>query len=95
MMHSMCPKCHREHLVPGPPYVVPDNCSECGAEMKRSPAGKVYPIPLPGDDPRFTIGLLVEVARVIEAAGYPKLDPYDYPELSVALYRFIYKVEGR
>lgn len=50
-----------------------------------------YPLrPKPKEDPRFTIGLHVDVAAVIESAGYPRLTPRDVLELGQALYRFIY-----
>jgi len=54
---------------------------------------RAYPVPpLNGDgDPRFTYGLLDEVAGVIEAHGYPKImNGPDLMELHVGLFRFLY-----
>jgi hypothetical protein len=54
---------------------------------------RAYPVaPLNGDDdPRFTAGLLFDVAQVIEAHGYPVAKGHDLVELHVALFRFIYQ----
>ncbi len=50
-----------------------------------------YPIrPEPEEDPRFT-GLTTDVARVLEAHGYPPVQPGpDFSDLLTALYRFLY-----
>lgn len=50
----------------------------------------VYPLPAPGEDPRFTFGLIHDVAGLLEAAGYPRLAGLDVVELRQALYRFLY-----
>src|SRR6185312_10919361 len=56
---------------------------------------RTYPIPRPvGDDPRFTFGLTYEVAKVLEAAGFPAIRGGDHVELSQALFRFIYAREA-
>ncbi|MEU3457104.1 hypothetical protein ABZ671_26395 [Micromonospora sp. NPDC006766] len=55
-----------------------------------------YPIPRPADDPRFTFGLALDVARVLAEHGYPPMtEPYDGcgPDLLAlqdALFRLIY-----
>ncbi len=57
-----------------------------------------YPVPQPesGDDPRFSFGLLVDVAHRIEAAGFPPIDSgRDLVRLSQALYRFCYSMDER
>lgn len=51
---------------------------------------KRYPLKPPADDPRFTFGLMHDVAKLIEARGYPKLEPDDLVDLQQALFRFIY-----
>ncbi|MGR3939526.1 hypothetical protein [Streptomyces sp. BRA346] len=53
-----------------------------------------YPVtPESGDhDSRFTNGLALDVAEVIEAHGYPKFTSgRDLLELRISLYRFLYK----
>ncbi|WP_306317313.1 MULTISPECIES: hypothetical protein [unclassified Streptomyces] len=50
-----------------------------------------YPIrPLPGDDPRFTTGLVLDVASVLETQGYPKVTGIDWVDLRQALWGFLY-----
>jgi hypothetical protein len=49
-----------------------------------------YPLPAPESDPRFTFGLLYELAKTIEAHGYPPLTGRDVVELSVALLGVLY-----
>ncbi|UCM89274.1 hypothetical protein [Streptomyces marincola] len=54
---------------------------------------RVYPVPpLDGDaDPRFTVGLLFDVCRVIERHGYPPVTSGgDLVELQLSLFRFLY-----
>ncbi|SCE95103.1 hypothetical protein GA0070558_11578 [Micromonospora haikouensis] len=37
-----------------------------------------FPIPRPADDPRFTFGLALDVARVLAEHGYPSMaESYD------------------
>lgn len=55
------------------------------------PPADVYPLPQPDDDPRFTLGLIIDVANVLIAHGYPRpVTGSDYVELQQALFRFIY-----
>lgn len=50
-----------------------------------------YPIPAPDDDGRFTFGLILEVADVLAAHGYPKVTSGDdFVELQQVLFRFLY-----
>ena len=55
---------------------------------------RVYPVPKPpeGDtDPRFTYGLMFDVARVLVEHGYPPVTAGgDLVELQQALFRFCY-----
>jgi hypothetical protein len=56
---------------------------------------RAYPLPRPeGDDPRFNFGLLHEVAKVIEDAGYPPLtNGTDLVDLRGVLFGFLYSKE--
>lgn len=53
---------------------------------------RVYPIPRPvDDDPRFTHGLMLDVASVLTDHGYPPVRAgRDWVELQQALFRFLY-----
>lgn len=55
-------------------------------------ADRAYPIrPRPDDDPRFTFGLTLDVAKVLTDHGYPPITAgRDLLELQQALYRFLY-----
>ena len=45
----------------------------------------------PGDDPRFTLGLVLDVARVLEQHGYPPVKAgLDLADLQQSLYGFLY-----
>ena len=52
-----------------------------------------YPLPRPDDDEdeRYTYGLLLDIARLIEQHGYPPIQGEDMVELSLALFRFLYE----
>ena len=57
-------------------------------------AGGVYPIPRPaaGDDPRFTLGLAIDVAAALQHQGYPSIaSGRDLTRLQRALFGFIYQ----
>ena len=41
-------------------------------------------------DPRFSAGLLFDVAAVLERHGYPPVDRGDWADLKLALYRFLH-----
>lgn len=53
---------------------------------------RAYPIrPVPDDDPRFTLGLTIDVAAVLERHGFPKVENgLDFVDLQQSLYRFLY-----
>ena len=53
-----------------------------------------YPIPAPDNDPRFTLGLVLDVADVLQQHGFPRIgsdNPGDYAELQQALFQFLYR----
>lgn len=53
---------------------------------------RVYPMPHPGPDPRFTECLVNSVAGVLVAHGYPPLSvPTDWAALETALVRYLYQ----
>lgn len=55
------------------------------------PKERAYPLPRPDDDARFTLGLTLDVAKVLEEHGYPPVVAgADFVELQSALFRFIY-----
>jgi hypothetical protein len=63
------------------------------SESRTGPAPRAYPLPRPGrePDPRFTNGLVFDVADVLAAHGYPKVTAgADLVELHQALFRFLY-----
>lgn len=48
----------------------------------------------PADDPRFTLGLTLDVARVLTQHGYPEIkDGPAFLDLQQALFRFLYREE--
>lgn len=55
-------------------------------------ADRHYPItPPPDDDPRFTLGLALDIAGALHAHGYPAITSgADVVELQQALFRFLY-----
>ncbi len=68
----------------------------------REPAGRVstatrvYPLPAPSEDPRFSVGLLAEVATVLELHGYPRPESGgDLVALHLALFTFLYDIDAR
>jgi hypothetical protein len=56
-----------------------------------------YPVADPGtSDPRFNLGLMVDVIKVLEDHGFPPIvGGADYVELQLALFQFIYRGEAR
>jgi len=57
----------------------------------------VYPLPAPTDtDPRFTYGLLHEVAQVLQRNGFPRPEGTDWADLITCLLGgFLYQKETR
>ncbi|AEH10996.1 MULTISPECIES: DUF6284 family protein [Frankiaceae] len=52
---------------------------------------RVYPLPRPDDDPRFTFGLTLDVRRVLTEHGYPEsTSGADFLELQMALFGYLY-----
>ncbi|OAA28232.1 hypothetical protein UG55_1006205 [Frankia sp. EI5c] len=52
---------------------------------------RVYPLDPPAEDPRFTLGLTFDVARLLESHGYPAITSgADLLELQMALFRYLY-----
>jgi hypothetical protein len=54
----------------------------------------VYPLARPnsGDDPRFTLGLIYDVGKVLAAHGYPPIiTGADHTRLGQALFNAIYQ----
>ena len=55
---------------------------------------RTYPLPRQDDDPRFTFGLVIDVADALEEHGFPKLQGLDHVYLQQALFDFIYRKGG-
>jgi hypothetical protein len=49
-----------------------------------------YPLPPPTDDPRFTYGLLNDIAEALQHNGFPRPAGTDWADLMTALHRFLY-----
>lgn len=58
-----------------------------------SPTVAAYPLPRPAgdDDPRFTYGLVFDIADVLCEHGYPRPTDTDWADLMLALLRFLYQ----
>ena len=51
-----------------------------------------YPLPEPGGaDPRFTYGLLFDIAEVLQRNGFPCPAGTDWAHLMATLHRFLYQ----
>ncbi|GAA1986460.1 hypothetical protein [Amycolatopsis minnesotensis] len=75
---------------------MPDDPTTHGGGAKGAPLpAPVYPVPAPEDDPRFTFGLTLQVAEVLEAHGYPRPTALDFVDLQQALFRFLYTTRSR
>lgn len=73
------------NLPPGPPE----------PRDRTGPQPRIYPLPQPDDDPRFTMGLLIDLVDVLVAHGYPKpTSGGDLVELQQAIFRFLYDTAG-
>jgi hypothetical protein len=52
----------------------------------------VYPLPAPAStDPRFSYGLLFDIAEVLQRNGFPQPAGTDWAQLMTALGRFLYQ----
>lgn len=55
------------------------------------PTERAYPLPRPDDDPRFTMGLLIDVCDVLTKHGYVRPSHgLDLVDLQSALFEFLY-----
>lgn len=73
--HEGAPRGHRPAAI-----------QEASAVTEPPPATAAHD---PGEDPRFTFGLLLDVAHVLEAHGYPEHTSGDLVDLGQALYRYV------
>jgi hypothetical protein len=65
-------------------------------EGRIDPLPRLYPLPRPAADDRFTFGLLIDVLDVLETHGYPRpAAGGDLVELQLALFRFLYDTADR
>lgn len=56
---------------------------------------RTYPLPRPEDDPRFTLGLALDISEVLARHGYPKItNGRDLTQLQQALFQFLYAPES-
>ncbi|MEV1006150.1 hypothetical protein [Streptomyces sp. NPDC049881] len=55
-------------------------------------ASRAYPItPAPADDPRFTLGVALDIAEVLARHGYPQVESgRDLVDLQQAIFHFLY-----
>lgn len=64
--------------------------------MSQSESNAKYPLPRPENDPRFTFGLVRDVAQVLASHGYPPVESSaDHVRLQQALFGFLYEGAGR
>ena len=50
-----------------------------------------YPLPAPAaDDPRFSYGLLHDIANALQRNGFPRPEGTDWAQLMTCLGRFLY-----
>jgi hypothetical protein len=60
---------------------------------RTAPLPRLYPISAPADDPRFTVGLLIDLADVLQTHGYPRLcSGGDLLDLQQVMFRFLYDI---
>lgn len=66
------------------------------SEQNTGRSEPAYPIlPRPEDDPRFALGLIVDVAALLERHGYPPVTHWsDSVDLKMALFHFLYGRSG-
>lgn len=61
------------------------------SDVRVGPKPSAYPLPRPADDPRFTVGLLADLADVLVAHGYPRpASGQDFITLQSAMFAFLY-----
>lgn len=76
--------------IPAPLYAVKHPAPVHPQQSPEQVDTTAYPLPAPAADPRFTFGLVFDVAKLIEDAGYPPIKGVDVIGLQQALYRFLY-----
>jgi hypothetical protein len=59
--------------------------------MDNPAAPPAYPLPAPEHDPRFSYGLLFDIAEVLQRNGFPRPAGTDWADLMAALGRFLYQ----
>lgn len=82
------------NTVSTPP--APNDRRDESPEPSASPAdARIYPLPAPYDDARFSFGLTSDVAKVLAQHGYPPIATGgDFIALQQALFGFLYR-DGR
>jgi hypothetical protein len=76
-----------------PLSLLPDPLTERSTVMTTT--DRLYPMPAPTDDPRFTYGLLSDAVKVLERHGYPRPESGpDLVALQEALFGFLYMLPG-
>lgn len=66
------------------------------APIESTVSKRSYPIrPTPEHDSRFTIGLVIDVADVLQRHGFETPHGLDIVDLQQALYRLLYVGDGR
>jgi hypothetical protein len=65
-----------------------------GHDPHHAAASGGLPLPRPDDDPRFTYGLVFDIADVLFQHGFPRPAHTDWADLMLALFRFIYQQKG-
>lgn len=68
----------------------PATPAACGSPAAGQP---VYPLPAPEADARFTYGLVLDIAGVLTAHGYPLPAATDWADLMSAVSGFLYQPE--
>jgi hypothetical protein len=56
-----------------------------------APPQPAYPLPAPAHDPRFTYGLVFDIADVLTRHGYPQPAGTDWAHLMLTLSRALYQ----
>jgi hypothetical protein len=77
--------------VPTPPAPGDDRRDQSPDPTRPLEHARVYPVPRPGDDTRFTFGLTLDVAEALARHGYPIAAGGDFTALQNALFVFLYR----
>lgn len=76
--------------VPTPPTPGDDRRDQSPDPARPLEHARVYPVPRPDDDPRFTFGLTLDVADALGRHGFPIAAGPDFVALQAALFAFLY-----